>query len=76
MRGDDTTKFAYFAKGTPYPKKLIPKFDKSSKCKHDNSFDSANPVLSGWIFPDKAKIHCLFISILCCILSPYQGRAI
>ena len=52
LQGDDITKFKYHLSGNPYPTKLIPKFNSSTKCKHENSFDSASPVSKGWVSTD------------------------
>ena len=76
LQGDDITKFKYNLSGNPYPTKLIPKFNSSTKCKHENSFDSASPVSKGWVSTDKARIHYAFTSILCVVYyRPTQGNA-
>ena len=74
FEGDDITKFAYHASGNPYPTKLIPKFDSSKTCIHKNVFDSDDPVKSGWVMTNKAKIYMAFISIICVVFyRPTKG---
>ena len=63
----DKAKYIAYINGTPYPKHLVPVYNKLLKCQCGYLFSNDDPIASQWIKEKNAHLHLKDMSLKCMV---------